>query len=101
MINFHYTRPNDVADAVRQIAAEPGAKFIAGGTNMIDLMKDNVERPTGMLRCQCKVPLACSQDLLAGLRLGRASGRLRERADDGAARKVDLERVVLEALGVA
>ena len=36
---------NDVADAVRLIAAEPGAKFIAGGTNLLDLMKDNVETP--------------------------------------------------------
>jgi len=36
MINFQYARANDVSDAVRQIAADPGAKFIAGGTNLID-----------------------------------------------------------------
>ena len=30
MINFQYTRASDVADAVRQIAADPRAKFIAG-----------------------------------------------------------------------
>ena len=40
MINFEYARASDVADAVRQIAADPAAKFIAGGTNLIDLMKD-------------------------------------------------------------
>ena len=45
MINFQYARANDVADAVRQIAADPAAKFIAGGTNLIDLMKEDVERP--------------------------------------------------------
>ena len=39
MINFQYTRARDVADAVRQIAADPTAKFIAGGTNLIDLME--------------------------------------------------------------
>ena len=39
MINFQYSRAADVTDAVRQIAAEPGAKFVAGGTNLIDLMK--------------------------------------------------------------
>ena len=35
MNNFGYTRASDVADAVRQIAADPAAKFIAGGTNLI------------------------------------------------------------------
>ena len=47
MINFQYARATDVADAVRQIAADPAAKFIAGGTNLIDLMKYDVERPRG------------------------------------------------------
>jgi xanthine dehydrogenase YagS FAD-binding subunit len=46
MINFQYARANDVRDAVRQIAGDPNAKFVAGGTNLIDLMKMDVERPT-------------------------------------------------------
>ena len=45
MINFQYARATDVADAVRQIAADPAAKVIAGGTNLLDLMKYDVERP--------------------------------------------------------
>ncbi|MEA2982109.1 MAG: xanthine dehydrogenase YagS FAD-binding subunit [Alphaproteobacteria bacterium] len=49
MINFQYARANDVADAVRQIAADPTAKFIAGGTNLIDLMKYDVERPPRLI----------------------------------------------------
>jgi xanthine dehydrogenase YagS FAD-binding subunit len=49
MINFEYARATDVADAVRQIAADPGAKFIAGGTNLIDLMKENVEQPMRLI----------------------------------------------------
>jgi len=49
MINFEYARPADVADAVRQMAADPGAKFIAGGTNLLDLMKEDVERPTKLI----------------------------------------------------
>ncbi|MBO0766362.1 MAG: xanthine dehydrogenase family protein subunit M, partial [Hyphomicrobiaceae bacterium] len=49
MINFEYARANDVADAVRQVAADPGAKFIAGGTNLLDLMKEDVERPTRLI----------------------------------------------------
>jgi xanthine dehydrogenase YagS FAD-binding subunit len=49
MNNFGYTRASDIADAVRQIAADPAAKFIAGGTNLIDLMKENVARPSRLI----------------------------------------------------
>jgi len=49
MINFEYTRASDVADAVRWAATDPQAKFIAGGTNLIDLMKENVERPARLI----------------------------------------------------
>ncbi len=49
MINFHYSRAANVADAVRQIAADPAAKFIAGGTNLVDLMKEDVERPSRLI----------------------------------------------------
>ena len=49
MNNFGYARASDVADAVRQIAADPAAKFIAGGTNLIDLMKENVARPSQLI----------------------------------------------------
>jgi len=45
MINFDYVRANTVADAVTMIKADPKAKFIAGGTNLVDLMKYEVERP--------------------------------------------------------
>jgi xanthine dehydrogenase YagS FAD-binding subunit len=49
MINFQYIRAADVADAVRQVAADKTAKFIAGGTNLIDLMKEDVERPSRLI----------------------------------------------------
>ncbi|MFZ3226798.1 MAG: xanthine dehydrogenase family protein subunit M, partial [Xanthobacteraceae bacterium] len=49
MINFQYARANDVVDAVRRIAADPRAKFIAGGTNLVDLMKEDVERPSRLI----------------------------------------------------
>ena len=49
MNSFGYARASDVADAVRQIAADPAAKFIAGGTNLIDLMKENVARPSQLI----------------------------------------------------
>ena len=49
MIDFQYVRANSVADAVRQIAADPAAKVIAGGTNLVDLMKEGVERPSRLV----------------------------------------------------
>jgi xanthine dehydrogenase YagS FAD-binding subunit len=49
MINFHYARASDIADALRLIASVPQGKFVAGGTNLIDLMKMDVERPTTVI----------------------------------------------------
>ena len=46
MINFQYARAHDVASAIRLVAGDPNARFVAGGTNLIDLMKMDVERPT-------------------------------------------------------
>lgn len=49
MNNFEFSRASDVADAVRQMAADPGAKFVAGGTNLIDLIKEGVARPSRLI----------------------------------------------------
>ena len=45
MNNFDYLRAETLDQAIAAIAAHPAAKLIAGGTNLIDLMKYNVERP--------------------------------------------------------
>jgi xanthine dehydrogenase YagS FAD-binding subunit len=49
MNRFSYARPGDMTTAIREVGSEPSAKFIAGGTNLIDLMKYNVERPTRLV----------------------------------------------------
>src|SRR4051812_26111507 len=54
-----------------------------------------------MWQYRYKVPWLCSRDLLVGLDLRRAARGLRQPADDGAARQIDLEGVVPEALGFA
>jgi xanthine dehydrogenase YagS FAD-binding subunit len=70
MINFQYAQANDVADAVRQIAADPTAKFIAGGTNLIDLMKEDVERPSRLIDI-LRLPLKGVEETVeGGLRIG-------------------------------
>jgi xanthine dehydrogenase YagS FAD-binding subunit len=70
MINFQYSRANDVADAVRQIGADPAAKFIAGGTNLLDLMKEDVERPTRLIDISRLPFKTVEQTADGGLRIG-------------------------------
>jgi xanthine dehydrogenase YagS FAD-binding subunit len=70
MNSFSYVRAGDVPAAVREVAADGAAKFIAGGTNLLDLMKENVERPR-LLVDITRLPLGeiqPGQD--GGLRLG-------------------------------
>lgn len=70
MINFDYARATDVADAVRRIAADPRAKFIAGGTNLIDLMKGDVERPSRLIDIT-RLPLKAVEETTEGrIRIG-------------------------------
>ncbi len=42
---FRYVNPRDAASAIAAVAGDPDAVFIAGGTTLIDLMKENVFRP--------------------------------------------------------
>src|SRR6516164_356029 len=70
MINFQYSRATDLAEAVRLIAADPTAKFIAGGTNLIDLMKEEVEHPTRLIDIS-RLPLKNIEETAeGGLRIG-------------------------------
>ncbi|MDQ3283822.1 MAG: xanthine dehydrogenase family protein subunit M [Acidobacteriota bacterium] len=46
---FKYVRASDPNAAARAVAANPQAKFLAGGTNVIDLMKEDIERPTELV----------------------------------------------------
>ena len=45
---FDFTQPKDV-DAVLAALAAPGARPIAGGTNLLDLMKEGVMQPSGLV----------------------------------------------------
>ncbi|NID12166.1 FAD binding domain-containing protein [Fibrivirga algicola] len=46
---FTYSRATDPATAIKQLSGNPTAKFLAGGTNLIDLMKEDVEQPTALV----------------------------------------------------
>ena len=69
MNRFDYVRAGTVAEAVQAFAGAPGARFIAGGTNLVDLMKYDVERP-GRLVDITRLPLTGIEERDGGLRLG-------------------------------
>jgi xanthine dehydrogenase YagS FAD-binding subunit len=46
---FTYDRAKSPAEAAEAAARIPGAKFIAGGTNLLDLMKLQIEAPTHLI----------------------------------------------------
>ncbi|MDM0056543.1 FAD binding domain-containing protein [Variovorax fucosicus] len=46
---FTYERAHSPAQAAAAVARSPGAKFIAGGTNLLDLMKLQIEAPTHLV----------------------------------------------------
>ncbi|MGW5664637.1 FAD binding domain-containing protein [Streptomyces sp. NPDC003758] len=49
MREFGYQRASDVAGAVALLGADPDARFLGGGTNLIDLMKSGAERPARLI----------------------------------------------------
>jgi xanthine dehydrogenase YagS FAD-binding subunit len=49
MKSFTYERPSTPAEAATAVSRNPNAKFIAGGTNLLDLMKLQIETPTHLV----------------------------------------------------
>jgi len=71
MTPFTYARAADVADAVRHAAAGAGTKFLGGGTNLVDLMRETVERPTALVDVS-GLSAAIAEDDDGGLRIDAA-----------------------------
>jgi xanthine dehydrogenase YagS FAD-binding subunit len=46
---FTYTRATDPKQAMNGVAGNASAKFLGGGTNLIDLMKMGVEMPSALI----------------------------------------------------
>jgi xanthine dehydrogenase YagS FAD-binding subunit len=62
---FGYSRASDAQQAVSGITSKPQAKFLGGGTNLIDLMKMGVETPTQLIDIT-RLPLAQVEELPGG-----------------------------------
>lgn len=78
---FTYERASDAPGAVKAAAETPGAKFIAGGTNLLDLMKLDIEQPQHLIDVG-RLPLAAIEDTAdGGLRIGAMASNSAVAAD--------------------
>jgi xanthine dehydrogenase YagS FAD-binding subunit len=62
---FTYSRASDANQAVAAVFGKPQAKFLGGGTNLIDLMKMGVETPDALIDIN-RLPLAQIEELPGG-----------------------------------
>ncbi|QEI08243.1 xanthine dehydrogenase family protein subunit M [Pigmentiphaga aceris] len=66
---FEYVRATDVASGAAAVATVSQAKFLAGGTNLVDLMKEEIERPVRVVDIT-QLPLRQIQRTRSGLSVG-------------------------------
>ncbi|MFF8657643.1 FAD binding domain-containing protein [Streptomyces huasconensis] len=70
MRDFAYQRAHDVSGAVALLGADPDARYLGGGTNLVDLMKTGVERPARLVDVR-ELPLDGIESTAdGGLRVG-------------------------------
>lgn len=70
MRSFTYERATSPAQAAEAVAWRPGAKFIAGGTNLLDLMKLEIETPPHLVDVQDVKLDRIEETEAGGLRIG-------------------------------
>ena len=66
---FDYIRAEDIGAGTAAVAASPQTRYLAGGTNLLDLMKEDVERPTRLVDIT-RLPLRQIQRTAAGVSIG-------------------------------
>lgn len=66
---FEYLRATEPSAAAQAVGANAQAKFLAGGTNLLDLMKEDVERPAQLVDVT-RLPLAEIKPLNGGVSIG-------------------------------
>ncbi len=70
MTPFRYARAADVPEALR-LGAEPGASYLGGGTNLVDLLRETVARPERLVDVS-GLPAAIEETAAGGLRIDAA-----------------------------
>ncbi|HSP17754.1 MAG TPA: xanthine dehydrogenase family protein subunit M [Thermoanaerobaculia bacterium] len=76
---FDFVRPNDLAAAIKSGSTD-AAKFVAGGTNLVDLMKCDVEHPSHLVDINA-LPMTKIEQVQGGIRIG-ALARMSDVAAD-------------------
>jgi len=79
---FTYERANSPAEAAAAVARNPAAKFIAGGTNLLDLMKLQIEVPAHLVDVNGLVLDRIEPTPEGGLRIGALVRNTALAADD-------------------
>ncbi len=92
---FTYERARNAQAAVKAAAATPGARFIAGGTNLLDLMKLEIETPAHLIDVGRLGMTSIEPTPDGGLRVGAAATNSAVAAD---ARVRDRYPVLSEAI---
>ena len=86
MTPFTYARPTDAGAAIAAVLADPAASFIAGGSNLLDLWKEGVARPSALVDITRLPGLDGVAEHGDGLRIG-ALARNSHVADDARVRE--------------
>jgi xanthine dehydrogenase YagS FAD-binding subunit len=86
MYPFTYLRPNGPDEAIALAAQGAGTEFVAGGTDMLQLLKDNVRRPQRLVDIGNLSGLTAIEASATGLRLG-ALAKMADVADHPAVRR--------------
>jgi xanthine dehydrogenase YagS FAD-binding subunit len=69
MKHFTYLRPDDVGSAVAAVAGNPDARFLAGGSNLVDHLKLGIARPDVLVDVS-RLPLDDVAEIDGALRVG-------------------------------
>ena len=69
MNQFQYARPAETASAVKLLTKEPNAYFLAGGTNLVDMMKMGLVVPDKLVDIN-RLPLKNIEKTATGMHIG-------------------------------
>lgn len=69
---FKFSSSGTPASAIQMLSANPKAKFLAGGTNLLDLMKEDVEKPNELIDIS-RLKLGGVEVITSGLNKGGIS----------------------------
>lgn len=69
MKQFQYVRPLEASSAINALVKDPDARFVAGGTNLLDLMKRGIEAPERLIDIN-RLPLKDIKNTSQGFNIG-------------------------------